>query len=93
MNAQSDVNRAEHAQRLLDDDLLRAALDAIKAEVVRAWVDTAQAKKDDKEALWQLMKTADKFEFLLLGYIETGKLAKANLKRFEEPRGISRLFG
>lgn len=90
---QSEINRAEHAQRLLDDELLRSALDAIKAEVVRTWVDCPQAEKDAKEALWQLMKTTDKFEFLLLGYIETGKLAKANLKRFDEPRGISRLFG
>ncbi len=51
--------------------------------------DCKQDKKDEKEAFWQLMKTTDKFEFLLLGYIETGKLAKANLGRYEERSGLS----
>ncbi len=89
----ADVNRAEHAQRLLNDELLRSALDAIKTEVVRTWIDCEQSKKEDKEALWQLMKTADKFEFLLLGYIEKGKLGRANLKQFEERTGLRRVFG
>lgn len=93
MNTQAEIDRAEHAQRLLNDQLLKDALAAIKAEVVKAWVDCPARDKDGKEALWQLAKTADKFEALLKGYVETGKLASANLKAFEEKRGLRRVFG
>lgn len=90
---QTDLNRAEHANRLLQDQLLQDALKAIKDEVQRVWLDCPQRDHEGKEALWQLAKTADKFESLLKGYIETGKLAKANLKAFEELRGLRKVFG
>lgn len=89
----NDVARAEHASRLLHDELLQEALNAIKAEIQRTWIDCPARDKDGKEALWQLAKTADKFEGLLKGYVETGKLAAANLKAFEERRGLRRVFG
>lgn len=89
----ADVSRAEHAQRLLSDQLLKDALQAIRDEVVRTWVECPARDQEGKEALWQLAKTADKFESLLRGYIETGKLATANLKHFEERRGLRRVFG
>lgn len=88
MNLQAQVDRAEHAARLLQDQLLNDALAAIKAEVMRTWIDCPQRDKDGKEALWQLAKTADKFEGLLRGYIEAGKLAQVNLKAFEEKRSL-----
>lgn len=89
----ADVSRAEHAQRLLNDQLLKDALQAIRDEVVRTWEECPTRDAEGKEALWQLMKTAGKFESLLKGYIETGKLATANLKHFEERRGLRRVFG
>lgn len=92
MNHQHDIDRAAHAQRLLQDELLQDALKAIKDEIQRVWIDCPQRDKDGKEALWQLAKTADKFESLLKGYIETGKLAAANLKSFEEKSALRRVF-
>ena len=90
---QRDIDRAGHAQRLLNDELLQEALGVIKSEVVLMWVDCPARDAEGKEALWQLAKTADKFESLLKGYIETGKLATANLKHFEERKGLRRVFG
>ncbi len=87
---QAQIDRAEHAQRLLNDELLKDALKAIKDDVQRTWIDCPARDKDGKEALWQLAKTADKFETLLRGFIETGKLAKINLKAFEEQKGLIR---
>ena len=87
---QADIDRAEHAQRLLSDQLLQDALGAIKAEIQRFWIDCPQRDHEGKEALWQLAKTADKFEALLKGYIETGKLAAVNLKSFEERKSLLR---
>lgn len=90
---QADIDRAEHAQRLLTDHLLQDALKAIRDDVVRTWVECPQRDQEGKEALWQLAKTADKFEALLKGYVETGKLAQSNLKSFEERKGLRRVFG
>ena len=85
---QADVDRAEHAHRLLNDELLNDALKTIRDEVVQMWIDCPARDQEGKEALWQLAKTTDKFESLLKGYVETGKLATANLKRFEDRRGL-----
>lgn len=87
---QAQIDRAEHADRLLNDTLLQEALAAIKGEVHRAWIDCPARDHEGKEALWQLAKTADKFETLLRGYVETGKLARMNLKAFEERKGLLR---
>jgi predicted nucleic acid-binding protein len=88
---QAQIDRAEHAHRLLNDQLLQDALAAIKAEVVKTWVDCPARDHEGKEALWQLAKTADKFEALLRGFVETGKLATMNLKAFEERKSLLRL--
>jgi hypothetical protein len=90
---QNDIDRAGNAARLLTDPLLAEALQAIRNEVVRTWVDCPARDQEGKEALWQLARTADKFETLLRGYIESGKLATAELKRFEERKGLRRVFG
>lgn len=89
---QRDVDRAEHAQRLLNDELLQAALSAIKADVVQMWIDCPARDTQGKEALWQLAKTADKFTAILQGHIETGKVSRDKLKRFEESP-LRRVFG
>jgi hypothetical protein len=86
----AELNRGEHANRLLQDELLQEALQAIKDEVVATWADCPARDKEGKEALWQLMKTANKFESLLKGYIESGKLAAMNLKAFEERKSLLR---
>lgn len=90
MNLQADINRAEHAQRLLDDELLQETLDAIEREVVKAWGECPQRDKEAKEAYWQLYRTSQKFRDILRGYVETGKLATSNLKHFEKERGLLR---
>ena len=93
MDYQDDLNRATKARLLLDDQMLQDALKAIEKEVFDQWMQCPARDKDGKEALWQLAKTAQKFRGVLTGYIETGKLATAQLSQFEERRGIRKLFG
>lgn len=84
--------RGQYAQQLLDSALLKEALDAIEKEVFDQWVDCPARDTGGKEALWQLIKTSRKFREILTGYINTGKLATANLKRFEEQSALRRMF-
>jgi hypothetical protein len=83
-----EQERGRRAAELLEHPLLRDALEAIEAEVIGQWKACPARDAEGKEALWQLMKTADKFRGLLTGHIEAGKLATLNLKRYEEKRGL-----
>lgn len=88
MTPAEEVDRARRAQELLDNELLSAALDAIESEVVEQWAACPARDKEGKEALWQLMKTSQKFRAILRGYVDTGKLATEQLRRFEEQRSL-----
>lgn len=85
--------RGQTAMSLLENELLQEALSAIDKEVMEQWIACPARDKEGKEALWQLIKTSRKFRDILLGHIETGKLATAQLKRFEQPGPIRRMFG
>ena len=86
MTDQEHAHRGQMAEMLLSNDLLKEALAAIDSEVVSQWEQCPARDKDGKEALWQLLKTSKKFQRLLTGYVETGKLARENLRRHEESR-------
>ncbi len=80
------MHRGDEARRLLDNEVLQEALDAIESEVVSQWEQCPARDKEGKEALWQLLKTSKKFRRLLVGFVETGNLARENLKRHEESK-------
>lgn len=90
---QAQVDRAEHAHRLLHDELLAEALRVIRAEIISNWVATDSKQEKDREFFWMFAKAVDNFELLLKGYIESGKFARDKLRAFEERRGLRRVFG
>lgn len=83
-----EQTRGQHASELLDNELLKETLAAIEAEVIAQWEQCPTRDKDGKEVLWQLYKTSKKFRAILLGYIETGKLATERLRHIDERRGL-----
>jgi len=89
----ADQDKGIHAMSLLENELLQEALDAIDAEVMEQWIACPARDKEGKEALWQLIKTSRKFRSILTGYIESGKLATEQLKRYEKESKLSRMFG
>ena len=93
MTPVDEQTRGQAAQMLLDNELLRQALDAIESEVVDQWEKCPARDDEGKEALWQLFKTSKKFRAVLFGYVQTGKLASETLKRFDEKESrLRRLF-
>lgn len=91
-NLAADQGRGWKAQELIDNDLLQEALAAIDKEVTEQWIACPARDKEGKEALWQLIKTSRKFKDILTGYIQTGKLATENMKRFEKESLLRRLI-
>jgi hypothetical protein len=80
------------ALSLAQHELMTEALDAIDKEVMEQWIDCPIRDKEGKEALWQLIKTSRKFRSILNGYIQSGKLATEQLKRYEKENLVSRMF-
>ena len=93
IDLRAEQDKGAHAMSLLENELLREALDAIDAEVMEQWIACPARDKEGKEALWQLIKTSRKFRSILTGYIESGKLATEQLKRYEKESKLSRMFG
>ena len=89
----AEVDKGRLALSLSENELLNEALDAIDKEVMEQWIECPARDKEGKEALWQLIKTSRKFRSILTGYIESGKLASEQLKRFEKESKLSRIFG
>lgn len=96
MTSESDLldqqGRGQVALQLLENELLKEALDAIDREVMEQWISCPARDKEGKEALWQLIKTSRKFREVLNGYIDTGKLATHKLKQYEEKSRLARIF-
>lgn len=80
MTPQDEIERAVQAQKLLDDPLLNEALKAIKASIFEEWGRCKAGDAKGKEYLWQLLKTCGMFESTLFGYVQTGKIARENLR-------------
>lgn len=86
MTPEQEIERGREAAELAASPLLDAALTAIESEIVAQWEQCPARDTEAKEAFWQLMKTSKKFRRLLMGYIDTGKLAADNLGRFDDRR-------
>ena len=77
---------------LAENELLNEALDAIDKEVMEQWIECPARDKEGKEALWQLIKTSRKFRSILNGYIQSGKLATEQLKRYDKASLLQRVL-
>jgi hypothetical protein len=89
----AEVDKGRLALSLSENELMNEALDALDKEVMEQWIECPARDKEGKEALWQLIKTSRKFRSILTGYIESGKLATEQLKRFEKESKLGRIFG
>lgn len=76
MTPQEQLNRAEHAKRLLEDPILSEALDIIEKEVIAQWEAVPVRDSEGREELWKFYKTAKKFRGILHGLIDSGKLSE-----------------
>lgn len=76
MTEQQQVQRAREAAQVLDNPAYREAMSQLKAQVIAQWKDCPVRDREGQMLLLQLAKLADKFESLLSGMVETGKLAQ-----------------
>lgn len=76
MTEQQTVQRATEAALVLDNPAYQEAMSQLKTAVIQQWKDCPMRDREGQLLLLQLAKLTDKFESILQGMIETGKLAQ-----------------
>lgn len=76
MTEQQQVQRAREASLVLDNPAYQEAMGQLKGQVIAQWKECPVRDREGQLLLLQLAKLADKFEGLLAGMVETGKLAQ-----------------
>ena len=76
MNERQVIELARNADLVLTNTAYVEAMARMKAEVVATWRACPVRDREGQLLLLQLAKLADKFETLLSGMVQTGKLAQ-----------------
>jgi predicted nucleic acid-binding protein len=71
--------RGVDARQVLENPAYQAAMKTMKEQIVKEWAECPVRDIEGQKLLLQLHKLAVKFENMLTGMVETGKLAQMNL--------------
>jgi hypothetical protein len=83
--------RGREALALMNNPVLKEALDKIKTDVIDKWANTPAKDSDTREWLWRHFQVAGHFESLLQEVMNTGKLATDALK-MQKPNVLQGAF-
>jgi hypothetical protein len=76
MTDRQDVQTARSASEVLENPAYKEAMQLLREAVVTQWKECPVRDKEGALLLLQLAKITDKFEGVLAGLIERGKLAQ-----------------
>ena len=79
MNNQQLATRGIEALQVLDNAAYQEAMASLKEAIVQQWKDSPVRDKEGQLILLQLAKLADKFDGILRGMVENGKLAQSKI--------------
>ena len=80
MTLRSDAQRGIDATAVLDNVAFKEAMELLKSSVIDQWKACPIRDREGQLLLLQLARLADKFEGLLVGTVERGKLAQRKIE-------------
>lgn len=80
MTLRSDAQRGIDAKAVLDNVAFKEAMELLKSSVIDQWKACPIRDREGQLLLLQLARLADKFEGLLVGTVERGKLAQRKIE-------------
>lgn len=83
MSPDEVARRGDEAARVLEEKVVREALEAIRDEIISQWANTPARDTEGREWVWRHYKVVEKFEGMLRGYIESGRMAKIEMAEKE----------
>ena len=75
-NASEEIQRGREASYLLQNPMIKGALEAIEGFYEREWKNTTIEEVDKREEAYRMLLMANAFKMLLTKYGETGTLAE-----------------
>lgn len=69
------ATKAEHAKRLMADDLLNEVLDEIEKAAITAWASTAMGDSEHREMAYHALKASRRVRETLKSVIDNGLIA------------------
>jgi hypothetical protein len=79
MTDKFDVLRGKEATAVLENEAYKAAMQTLKDAVIQNWKDCPVRDREGQLLLLQLVKLTDKFESILSGLVESGKMAQRRI--------------
>lgn len=79
MTETQTVRLGADADQVLNSEAFKLAMSHLKTSVVQEWKACPVRDQEGALLLLQLAKLTDKFESILVGMVETGKLTQHNL--------------
>lgn len=76
MSDSDDVRMGRLAGDVLENEAYKQAMGALKEQIVAQWKECPVRDIEGQRLLLQLAKLAEKFDGLLSGYVQAGKLAQ-----------------
>ena len=94
LNDQQILSRGQDAEMVLNSEAFKLALKTLRDDTIRQWKDCPIRDKEGQLLLLQLSKVTDKFEGVLLGLLEQGKMIqhKINLDSARDEPQIRKFF-
>ena len=71
-----DLQREEHAKRLLSDELFNEAFDVLKEDLMSRWNASGSSELEARESIWLAMRLLDKLYSHITSIVETGHMNK-----------------
>ena len=88
MDHRADLNRADAAKRIMDDPMVKEALQAIEDGIIEAWKDLPLRDVEGREHMHRMLHAKRKFEAVFASHLMNGQLAAAELKAEEERKSL-----
>ena len=81
LQLRQELDRASRAQALLNDELLREAIDTLRARISDDLFSSPVRDSEGRERLWLMHRLLASVEGHLKTLVETGKMANLQLER------------
>lgn len=88
--SRDEVDAGLSAGQVLDSLAYQKAMSDLRGQIVKAWTDCPVRDQEGQLLLLQLMKMTEKFEGLLHGYIQSGKMAEIKLDELRNESAVRR---
>lgn len=81
-----DVADGARARTILQDDMVKDALDLLVREAIEGWENTGAAGVEQREQFWRWLQVARRFRDVFVVAMERGDVASQMLADFEAER-------